>query len=196
MGEPARFLATADLHRWRHRGRGGGHPCRFTHRPEAGRPHLADAVPRTCRVVSREHCFRRTNSPCPGRRGLAAGRPGTRHRGARQPCTASGSSSVALSPAGAAAPQEAGQPATPTYRRELAGSLAANRSAAARSEAPTARRQQLADADAVAVIRQLDAAAPTGRASRLAVQQRLGCGGSKAARLAELARRPAAVPAS
>jgi len=40
----------------------------------------------------------------------------------------------------------------------------------------------------VTVIRRLDAAAPGGRASRLQIQQGLGCGGSKAARLAELAR--------
>jgi len=56
-------------------------------------------------------------------------------------------------------------------------------------------RRQLADADAIRAIRQLDAASPSGRATRLAIQERLGCGGSKAARLAELARRPAVVPA-
>lgn len=53
----------------------------------------------------------------------------------------------------------------------------------------TVRRQQISDADAVSAIRQLDAASPSGRASRLQIQQRLGCGGSKAARLADLARK-------
>jgi len=56
-------------------------------------------------------------------------------------------------------------------------------------------RQQLADSEAVALIRQLDAAAPDGLASRMQIQQRIGCGGSKAARLAALARadQPASV---
>jgi hypothetical protein len=45
-----------------------------------------------------------------------------------------------------------------------------------------------ADSESVALIQQLDAAAPGGRASRLQIQQRLGCGGSRAARLAALAR--------
>lgn len=49
-------------------------------------------------------------------------------------------------------------------------------------------RQQVDDAEAVAVIQQLDAAAPDGRVSRLEIQKRLRCGGSRAARLAELAR--------
>lgn len=44
------------------------------------------------------------------------------------------------------------------------------------------------DVEAVDVIRQLDAGAPGGRASRLEIQKRLGCGGSRAARLADLAR--------
>ena len=52
------------------------------------------------------------------------------------------------------------------------------------------------DAAAFGVIRQLDAAAASGRASRLEIQKRLGCGGSKAARLADLARRPTTLPAS
>lgn len=47
---------------------------------------------------------------------------------------------------------------------------------------------RLDDAEAVAVIRQLDAGVPGGRASRLEIQKRLGCGGSRAARLADLAR--------
>lgn len=49
-------------------------------------------------------------------------------------------------------------------------------------------RQPIDDAEAVAVIQQLDAAAPDGRVSRLEIQKRLHCGGSRAARLAELAR--------
>lgn len=56
-----------------------------------------------------------------------------------------------------------------------------------------AGRRQLTDVEAVSVIRQLDAAAPGGRVSRLQIQQRLECGGSKAARLADLARRVDAV---
>jgi len=56
-----------------------------------------------------------------------------------------------------------------------------------------AGRRQLSDAEAISVIRQLDAAAPDGRVSRLQIQQRLECGGSKAARLADLARRADAV---
>jgi hypothetical protein len=51
-----------------------------------------------------------------------------------------------------------------------------------------AGNRQLSDADAVAAIRQLDAESSGGRASRMQIQKRLGCGGSKAARLAELAR--------
>ena len=52
------------------------------------------------------------------------------------------------------------------------------------------RRQPTLDDDsALKVIRQLDTAAPTGRASRLEIQKRLGCGGSRAARLADLARK-------
>jgi hypothetical protein len=58
------------------------------------------------------------------------------------------------------------------------------------------RRPQLDDADAVAMIRQLDADAPDGRASRMEIQKRLGCGGSRAARLANLARQAVTVPSS
>jgi len=56
-------------------------------------------------------------------------------------------------------------------------------------------RRQLSDSEAVTLIRQLDAAAPDGLASRMQIQQRIGCGGSKAARLAALARadQPASV---
>jgi len=52
------------------------------------------------------------------------------------------------------------------------------------------------DADAVTVIRKLDAESPGGMASRTKNQRRLGCGGSKAARLAEIARsaEPVSVP--
>lgn len=51
------------------------------------------------------------------------------------------------------------------------------------------RRTRQEDAAAIQLIRQLDADSPTGQASRLEVQERLGCGGSRAARLSELARR-------
>lgn len=54
------------------------------------------------------------------------------------------------------------------------------------------RQPTLDDQEAVQLIRELDAASSTGRVSRLEVQRRLGCGGSRAARLAELAREPAA----
>jgi hypothetical protein len=53
---------------------------------------------------------------------------------------------------------------------------------------PAPGGQRLSDAEAVTLIRQLDAAAPHGRVSRMQIQERLGCGGSKAARLAGLAR--------
>jgi hypothetical protein len=45
-----------------------------------------------------------------------------------------------------------------------------------------------ADVEAVGVIRQLDAAAAGGKASRLEIQRALGCGGSRAVRLAAIAR--------
>jgi hypothetical protein len=65
-----------------------------------------------------------------------------------------------------------------------AGSPAGGKAGTGRSD----RRPRGDDAAAVAVIRQLDAASPDGRASRMVIQKRLGCGGSKAARLANLAR--------
>lgn len=46
----------------------------------------------------------------------------------------------------------------------------------------------LDDGSAVTLIRQLDEASPAGRVSRLEIQRMLGCGGSRAARLADLAR--------
>jgi hypothetical protein len=51
------------------------------------------------------------------------------------------------------------------------------------------RPPTLKDSAALAVIRQLDRSAPTGRVSRFTIQAKLGCGGSRAARLADLARR-------
>lgn len=56
------------------------------------------------------------------------------------------------------------------------------------------RQRQLPVSDEVAVgmIRKLDAASETGPVPRLEIQRVLGCGGSRAARLAELARRPSA----
>lgn len=49
-------------------------------------------------------------------------------------------------------------------------------------------RPVIDDSRAVDLIRALDTAAPGGRASRLQIQKQLGCGGSRAARLAALAR--------
>jgi hypothetical protein len=60
----------------------------------------------------------------------------------------------------------------------------------------SAETPDLTDAEAVAAIRQLDSVAPGGRASRMQIQRRLGCGGSKAARLADLARQSDPVSAS
>jgi hypothetical protein len=48
------------------------------------------------------------------------------------------------------------------------------------------------DPEAIRRIRALDAAAPSGRVSRLEIQKDLACGGSRAARLAELARQSSA----
>jgi hypothetical protein len=50
----------------------------------------------------------------------------------------------------------------------------------------------LDDSEAIERIRALDAAAPSGRVSRLEIQKNLSCGGSRAARLAGIARQPAA----
>jgi len=50
------------------------------------------------------------------------------------------------------------------------------------------RRSAMDDAAAIVAIRELDRAAAAGRASRLEIQKTLGCGGSRAARLADLAR--------
>ena len=53
------------------------------------------------------------------------------------------------------------------------------------------------DAEAIRRIRQLDAQSSSGEASRHEIQQALGCGGSRAARLARLARRqPTTAPAA
>ena len=51
------------------------------------------------------------------------------------------------------------------------------------------RQPAFDDSSAVSRIRQLDQASPRGQASRLEIQKALGCGGSRAARLADLARR-------
>jgi hypothetical protein len=58
----------------------------------------------------------------------------------------------------------------------------------ANGSSPTPGGRQPSDDEAVDLIRQLDAAAPGGRATRMQIQERVGCGGSKAARLAALAR--------
>jgi len=84
-------------------------------------------------------------------------------------------------------------PAGPTARQSAAAGAGRNRQLQLVNRQPgepSAAGRQLTDADAVAVIQQLDADAPSGRASRMKIQERLGCGGSKAARLAELARKP------
>jgi hypothetical protein len=56
------------------------------------------------------------------------------------------------------------------------------------------RQRPLDDGHAVRVIRQLDSDSASGRVSRLQIQKVLGCGGSRAARLAELARQPGGDP--
>jgi len=72
----------------------------------------------------------------------------------------------------------------------IPGTLPTNQSASGNRQ--TARRQPAVDdTSAVDLIRELDAATPAGRASRLEIQKALGCGGSRAARLADLARQPA-----
>lgn len=58
------------------------------------------------------------------------------------------------------------------------------------------RSAEMTDDEAVERIRALDYAASSGRASRLEIQRHLGCGGSRAARLADLARRERADLAS
>jgi len=55
------------------------------------------------------------------------------------------------------------------------------------------RQAALDDQSAVRRIRELDAASSTGRVSRLEIQKQLGCGGSRAARLADLARQPSSL---
>lgn len=93
--------------------------------------------------------------------------------------------------------------ATPVSVPDLPASAAVNGlPTSGRSDRPTSsasgtvpkaddRPSELSDSEAVAVIRQLDAAAPAGQASRLQIQRRLACGGSRAARLAAVARRAA-----
>lgn len=51
------------------------------------------------------------------------------------------------------------------------------------------REAPIDDAAAIVAIRELDRSVPAGRASRLEIQKTLQCGGSRAARLAELARK-------
>jgi hypothetical protein len=55
---------------------------------------------------------------------------------------------------------------------------------------PASRKPAVDERSAVDLIRELDASAPAGRVSRLEIQKALGCGGSRAARLADLARQP------
>lgn len=94
--------------------------------------------------------------------------------------------------AGAAAlPASFGNGSSPNGRAaSRPGSMAAARAVRGSSRKPD-RQPGLDDSAAVELIRQLDRADPAGRVSRFTIQMRLGCGGSRAARLAELARRPA-----
>ncbi|RNM12064.1 DUF2637 domain-containing protein [Nocardioides pocheonensis] len=76
---------------------------------------------------------------------------------------------------------------------EGAGDMAGTNPAPNRpnGDGPAATRHAgLDDRAAVSVIRALDSASPAGPVSRLQIQKELGCGGSRAARLADLARRP------
>jgi hypothetical protein len=75
------------------------------------------------------------------------------------------------------------------------GMLPVNESANGSGE-PARPQPAVDDRTALDLIRKLDAAAPRRRASRLEIQKALGCGGSRAARLAELARRPVPEAAS
>jgi hypothetical protein len=95
------------------------------------------------------------------------------HAGGRVSASSAGSGSNGTRPAPAASGSNGTRPAP-----AASGSNGSIR---------LAGRRHLSDSEAVSVIRQLDAAAG-GRVSRLQIQQRLGCGGSKAARLADLAR--------
>jgi len=91
----------------------------------------------------------------------------------------------------AAVPGRAPVNAAPAARRPATAAVGRERQLQLVNGMPgdrTAGHRQLSDADAVAAIRQLDAESSGGRASRMQIQKRLGCGGSKAARLAELAR--------
>ena len=116
----------------------------------------------------------------------------------RNPAAASKPAAERPSHGQAAAPRDARRPAAAAAAAAAAGNNglppAAIRQPLNGSNRPSGRRQ-LADFEAVALIRQLDAAAPDGLASRMQIQQRIGCGGSKAARLAALARadQPASV---
>jgi hypothetical protein len=103
-------------------------------------------------------------------------------------------------PSGSVPGLKIGTTKTPRRHRRPAGGAPGTMPAAAVAANgtgwPAHRRPTLDDTTAVEMIRELDAAAPAGRASRLEIQRKLGCGGSRAARLAELARRPALDAAS
>jgi len=111
------------------------------------------------------------------RRDTRAADPSDRSQRPRPPSAAPGRVPVSSGPAQR---QPAAGGGGKQRQLQLVGELPGDHPAASR---------QLTDADAVTVIRQLDADSPSGRASRMKIQERLGCGGSKAARLAELARR-------
>jgi hypothetical protein len=117
------------------------------------------------------------------------------HQPAVAPQAATRQQPAAGHPLAPASPSNGSQP---TGR---SGGRAANNGSAGKAStgshpAASGRQQQLDDAAAVAMIRQLDADAPAGRASRMEIQKRLGCGGSRAARLATLARQAVTVPSS
>lgn len=60
---------------------------------------------------------------------------------------------------------------------------------------PAGRQIEMDDHAAIALIRELDLASENDQASRFDIQKTLGCGGSRAARLARLARQPSAATA-
>lgn len=94
-------------------------------------------------------------------------------------------------PSGSVPGLKIGTTKAPRRQRNPAGVPPGRLPAAAGTGRPANRRPGLDDTTAIEVIRQLDAVAPAGRASRLEIQRKLRCGGSRAARLAEHARRAA-----
>lgn len=97
--------------------------------------------------------------------------------------------------AGAMERAGAASPATSVHRQLAAVSTASNPQTSTGSTVQATRRHagrqnETRDAAAIELIRELDGASGDRKASRLAIQKALGCGGSRAARLAQLARAP------